>query len=285
MGELPYLESGTPGRPSVVFLHGVGSNGLMWRSAMEGLPDFHCLAPDLPGHGASRGLPWSSRAETARQVAALIERHAAGGRADVVGLSLGGSVALELVAMAPHRLNHVIVDGCSALPSRVIRFMRTGVAVVAPFLRYAPVARVIGRAFGVQSGPALDDFVAQLQGVDPGSFTRAFSDANGVRLSAALLAAPPPTLLVAGERELHHVRASNALLATVMPHAEARMVPRSGHGWGPTAHPELHRRMIAAWLADEPLPPELLPETISIDNELGAMGGRSTAAPSTLMEE
>lgn len=38
-------ESGSLGRPTIVFLHGNGANGRMWKSHMEQLADFHCLAP------------------------------------------------------------------------------------------------------------------------------------------------------------------------------------------------------------------------------------------------
>ena len=46
-------ESGSPGSPAIVFLHGNGANGTMWKTHMEQLADFHCLAPDFPGFGQS----------------------------------------------------------------------------------------------------------------------------------------------------------------------------------------------------------------------------------------
>ena len=218
----------TTSLPSVL-LHGVGNAGAMWRDLMAVLPAYHCLAPDLPGHGASRPIPWRSRADTAQRVAALIEERAINGRAHVVGLSLGGSVAIELLATRPDLLERVVVDGCGALPSPVIGPMAVGVAAISPFLRFGIVARFIGRAVGVQPGPGLDDFVAQIQAADTRSFRRAFADANATRATPALLTATCPTLFVAGERELRHVRASNRLFAERMPQAEARMVP--GASW------------------------------------------------------
>ena len=255
---LAFRSTGTPGRPTIVQLHGVGNNGSMWSDLMGALPDYQCLAPDLPGHGASRSLRWRSREHTAELIASLIEKEASGGRAHVVGLSLGGSVALELLASRSALLDHVIVDGCAALPSRVVGPMTLGVSAISPFLRFATVSGLIGRAFGVPAGPGLDDFVAQMQAVDPRSFRRSFADANATRISPDLLAAPCPTLFVAGERELGHVRASNRLLAASMPTAEARMMPGANHGWGPARYPDVHRRMIAAWVKGSELPPELL---------------------------
>jgi pimeloyl-ACP methyl ester carboxylesterase len=197
-------------------------------------------------------------------VAELIEQRASGSRAHLVGLSLGGSVALELLGTRPELLDHVIVDGCGALRSPLAGPMKAGVSAMSPFLRFAPVSRLVGRTFGVKPGDGLDDFVAQMQAVDPRSFRRAFADANDVSITAGLLAAPCRTLLVAGERELKHVRASNRLLAEHMPHADARMMPGANHGWGPAQFPDLHRDMVAAWIEDRPLPAELLAETIAI---------------------
>jgi pimeloyl-ACP methyl ester carboxylesterase len=266
MSALYARESGDPGRPTIVLLHGVGNDGSMWSDLVAELPAYHCVAPDLPGHGRSRSVSWKSRSESAQLVAELIEESATDRMAHLVGLSLGGSVALELLSTRPELLDHVIVDGCGALPSSLVGPMKIGVSAISPFLRFGPVARFIGRAFGVSPGAALEAFVRQMQGVDPRSFRRAFADANDVRMTPALLAARCPTLLVAGERELKHVRASNALLAQRMPHADARFMPSANHGWGPAQFPEVHRRMVAAWMDDRPLPDELKVEAFPVVN-------------------
>ena len=265
MTSLAIREAGEADLPTVVLLHGVGGNGSMWADLMAGLPDYHCLAPDLPGHGRSRAIAWTSRAESARLIAELIVERAAAGTAHVIGLSLGGSIALELLAARPDLLDHVIVDGCGVLRSPIAGPMKIGVSVISPFLRYAPVARLIGRAFGVTPGDGLDAFAAQMQAVDARSFRRAFADANDLRLTPGLLAAPCHTLLVAGERELKHVRASNRLLSERMAHAEARMMPGASHGWGPAQFPDIHLRMVAAWIAGRQLPAELVAETTAFE--------------------
>lgn len=265
MTGLNVSESGDRGRPTVVLLHGVGNDGSMWTDLMASLPEYHCLAPDLPGHGRSRSIAWRSRGDSAWLVAELIRQRATDGRAHVIGLSLGGSIALELLATRQDVLDHVIVDGCAAIRSRLAGPIKLGVSAVSRFLRFAPVARLIGRTFGVTPGESLEAFAAQMRAVDPRSFRRAFADANNMTLSRALLTAPCRTLLVAGERELRHVRASNRLLAERMPNAQARMMPAANHGWGPAQFPDIHRQMIVAWIEDRPLPQELVAETAAIN--------------------
>jgi pimeloyl-ACP methyl ester carboxylesterase len=256
--ELSVSRSGPVDAPVIVFLHGVGNSAAMWRRHMKALSEFRCLAPDMPGHGASASIRWVSRADTADRVAGIIEALPEG-RAHVVGLSLGGSVALELLARRADLLDHVIVDGCSALASPLAPVMKVGVRLVAPFIRRPPVGRLIARGIGVSEPADVADLLDQFSQADPGSFGRAFADAQEVRVSEALIRAPNPTLLVAGEKELAHVRRSNRQLGESMPHAQSRMMPGEGHGWLGRA-PDVHVAMVRAWVEDQALPTELAPE-------------------------
>jgi hypothetical protein len=74
----------------------------------------------------------------------------------------------------------------------------------------------------------------------------------------AVIGAPCPTLLVAGEKE-SRVRPTNAALAALMPRAEARYAPGLGHCWQ-RKDPDLHIRMVEAWVTGQPLPSGLRPE-------------------------
>jgi pimeloyl-ACP methyl ester carboxylesterase len=129
----PYVhESGRPGSPAIVFLRRVGASGRMWEEHMRRLTAYHCLAPDLPGHGRSNRVPWRSLADTSEQVARLIETRFPSRRAHVVGLSLGGAVAHTLLARRPELLDRVVIDGCGALPAWWVGLTKLAVAGAAP---------------------------------------------------------------------------------------------------------------------------------------------------------
>jgi pimeloyl-ACP methyl ester carboxylesterase len=261
--ELYVHESGTPGSPAVVFLHADGASGGMWDRHMRRLAGYHCLAPDLPGHGRSNQLPWTSLDDTTQQVAGLIEDRIPGRRAHVVGLSLGGAVAHTLLAHRPQMLDRVVIDGCGVLPSRAARLWKLGMALIAPFIHRKLVISFLYRALGGDPGDPVGraGFAADLRAVSPAAFRRAFANANNNhRFSRAELSASCPTLLVAGEREPGAVRASNAALAALMPNAVARFAPGGGHGWLAGAA-ELHVRMVEAWITGQQLPAELAAET------------------------
>jgi pimeloyl-ACP methyl ester carboxylesterase len=70
--------------------------------------DYHCLIPDLPEHGHGCGIKPFTIEDRARQIADLIRYRVPGGRAHVVGHSLGGQGLVALLAMAPHVAPHVL---------------------------------------------------------------------------------------------------------------------------------------------------------------------------------
>lgn len=228
----------------------------MWRDHMSRLTGFHCLAPDLPGHGRSNRQQWVSLEATASHVADLIDTRVPARRAHVVGLSVGGAVAHTLVATRPDLLERVLIDGAGVLPWLGRIPFLAGIALITPFLHTQPVIGMLSRSVG--RIPEADQ--AEMRIASRRAFFRSYRDALSLRLTSAQTKAACPTLLVAGELE-KPVRRSNAALAELMPNAAARFVPRLGHGWLGTDL-ELHIAMVDAWLGARELPTGLEVETV-----------------------
>jgi pimeloyl-ACP methyl ester carboxylesterase len=238
-------ESGAPGSPVVVFIHGGGPSGPMWRAHLDRLASrFHCLAPDLPGFGRSNQLPPISLPGTADLIAALIAERAPSGRAHVVGLSYGGSVVFALLDRHPECLGRVVIDGACVLPQRTDRLVVAAVTLVSPLVN-TPLAAAGLRLVGLR------DLGVALRSASPAAFRRSWREGYLAPISRTAVNASCPTLLVAGGRE--HARESNAGLAALMPNATAWFVPGLGHAWFIWRR-ELHLAMVEAWLAGARLP-------------------------------
>jgi pimeloyl-ACP methyl ester carboxylesterase len=248
-------ESGRPGSPAVVFVHGGGPDARMWHVHLDRLAGrLHCLAPDLPGFGRSNHLPPLSLRETADLIAQLIEARVPARRALVVGISYGGSVVLAMLERHPNRVDRAVIDGAAVLPlwrgwgDRLVQLSTTAIS---PIVNTRPVAALLSLV-------GLRELGIELSSASPWAFRRAYKEGFTAPTSRAELEAQCPTLLVAGEKEAT-VRASNAALAELMPHAIARFVPGLGHAWF-AWRPDLHVRMVEAWLTGEALPEELRTE-------------------------
>jgi pimeloyl-ACP methyl ester carboxylesterase len=244
-----------PGR-NILFLHGLGTTSRMWDEHVRLLPEFTCLNPDLPGHGTRSRRPWVSLADTTAEVARLIEA-APGGRAHVVGLSLGGAVAIELMNTRPELLDRVLIDGAAAIPWRFGPLLARGAALVSPAMHSLPFMRLVAWSLSIKQD-RWPDFCREFRLVDPGSFRRSVRHALAARLRNFDF--PGPVLLVAGRHDIGATRVSNATLARALPNASAWYAPGTFHAWAGT-NPDLHRAMVRAFVTGEPLPDGLLPET------------------------
>jgi pimeloyl-ACP methyl ester carboxylesterase len=114
-GTIGYRESGT-GSP-VVFVHGVGVNGDLWRNVAPPLAtDHRCIVPDLPfgSHSeplradADLSLPGMARI-VADFVAALDLDDVA-----IVANDTGGAVSQWLVGHQPERIERLVLTSCDA---------------------------------------------------------------------------------------------------------------------------------------------------------------------------
>jgi pimeloyl-ACP methyl ester carboxylesterase len=110
-----YDSAGPETAPPIVFVHGTRLTRSAWTAQVEALRDtFRVVAMDLPGHGALADRPFTMAAAS-DELARVIES-AAGGRAIVVGLSLGGYVAMDLAATRPDLVRGLVLSGATQEP-------------------------------------------------------------------------------------------------------------------------------------------------------------------------
>ena len=196
-GPSTYDVAGPVDAPAIVFVHGTRLTRAAWAPQMEALSDtYRVVALDLPGHGvlADRVFTTEGAADEVGRVVA----EAAGGRAVIVGLSLGGYVAMELAARAPDRVKGLVLSGATQEP------------VGMPITAYLALAWVLERF----DGPGLDALNAWFfrarfpPGIAEPIVTAGFFSAGGAaalrdiigrRFAPRLAAYAGPVLILNGE--------------------------------------------------------------------------------------
>ena len=109
-GEIVYTELGEG--PAAVFVHGIGTSGLLWRHVMENLADTsRCIAIDLPGHGGAPGREDLSASAMAEMIADLCGSLGLG-QVDLVGNDSGGAIAQIFAARHPDMLRSFVLTNC-----------------------------------------------------------------------------------------------------------------------------------------------------------------------------
>ncbi len=109
-GEIAYTELGSG--PVALFVHGLGTSGLLWRHVIENLRDTsRCIAIDLPAHGGTPARADMSPTALAEAVADLCDGLGLT-QVDLVGNDTGGAVAQIFAARHPDRIRSLTLTNC-----------------------------------------------------------------------------------------------------------------------------------------------------------------------------
>jgi pimeloyl-ACP methyl ester carboxylesterase len=143
---LAFVDEGQ-GAP-LLLLHGLGGSHDDWRlQRVEFAARYRVIVPDLRGHGASERREPFTIQQHARDMAALLTALGIE-RAHVVGLSMGGAVAIELALRIP-RVVAALVLANTAPGFQLTNWQRRRMAlkrfVVAALLGVGAVARLFSR--------------------------------------------------------------------------------------------------------------------------------------------
>jgi pimeloyl-ACP methyl ester carboxylesterase len=249
-------ETGTRGAPSIVFLHGIGASGWMWEKQVAALVDFHCLNIDLPGHGKSNHVTWLSLADTAAQVAAIIQARATNGRAHIVGLSLGGHIALLLLEHHANVLDRVIISGVTDAPMPNRAWLNPQLWVMSRVLKNRWLVNMQAKALNL-SPKMQAAFTENLLAMSMDAYRRIYEEVVDAYVPDSLRLVNTPTLITAGGSETKIITQTVESIPRLMPNAQGRLAPQLGHGWNVQA-PDLFNAMIRAWITGAPLPAGLI---------------------------
>ncbi|MAT57929.1 MAG: 2-hydroxy-6-oxo-6-phenylhexa-2,4-dienoate hydrolase [Ignavibacteriae bacterium] len=121
-------ESGKNNKDAILFLHGSGPGASAWSNWQYIMPEFgekfYCLAPDLVGFGKShhpedppKGMRNWMRLWMDQLISLLDELNLE--KVHIVGNSMGGAIALQLLMDFPDRFNRVVLMGPAGAPTKI----------------------------------------------------------------------------------------------------------------------------------------------------------------------
>lgn len=254
----------------IVLLHGAGADAaaVSWKKTFPALTEsYRVYAVDLPGFGESDRVPqdvtpdvdyYAGVLGTVLETLELVET-------TLVGISLGGGVALEYTFEAPARVSRLVLVDSYGLSERNPGGRSTAVFVKTPKLMElawwaskksrrvtrAAIANVVHE--GNLTEEFVDDAYRQVQRPNSGDahirFNRAEVGWRGARSNFAdrMQDLPVPALFVHGEDDELILPAASKRAADAAPVAELFTLAECGH-WVPREHPEAFVSRLEAWL-------------------------------------
>jgi pimeloyl-ACP methyl ester carboxylesterase len=222
--------------PAIVFLHGHPFSRAMWAPQVEALSDeFRVVAPDLPGYGASPPLAQiMSMRRLADEVVGLLDAIGVE-RAAVVGLSMGGLVAMELGLGYPERVDGLVLAATTAAPPTDVEAQRRrrAAADLEAHGMVAHTAEMLPRLFGPEGArdPALTVPIAStmLRTSPTGAAAALRGRAQRPDYEQLLRGLRPPALVIAGDSDAYSTKEVTDQLVAALPAPDVLFLPGIGH--------------------------------------------------------
>ena len=225
--------------PPVLFMHGYTSTIALWQDQVPVFsPHYRLICMDLRGHGESEGTGMDGYhlAALAGDALAVPDREGVE-RSVIVGHSMGGMVAQELLARHGHRVGAAVFSSttCKA-PAREY---------------FQPI---------VEWAVRLGDIPAEERAADPLTRScRPVSEAtargcgemhmNMENFADSLKGSTTPCLVIRGSEESGTILSGSSMLLDVLPNAEEAVIEGAGHVPQIT-HPAAYNEALAAFLRE-----------------------------------
>lgn len=233
------LRAGSPGagRPSLVFLHGIGGRASGWQAQLDALAaeGWHALAWDMPGYGDSLPVRPYDFDGLADALVRLLDAEGLA-RAVLVGHSLGGMVALQTWARHPSRVAALVLAATSpAFGHGSGDFQRAFVAQrLGPLDAGQGMAEVAASLVPAMMAPATEPATqaraqACMASVSPHAYRLALQALVRFDQRAALPTITVPTLCLAGGFDRTAAPSVLRRMADKIPGAVYDELPQAGH--------------------------------------------------------
>jgi len=271
-GEISYRQCGT-GEP-LVFVHGVGVNGDLWRNVVPGLAGNHrCISPDLPWGSHSIALAPDTDMSLPGMAKIVADFLAALDLENVtiVANDTGGAVAQALVGRHPERIARLVLTSCDAFekfPPTPQKYLLVAARsrlltwLVAYTARFKLIQR-LPTAYGfVTTKPMPADVMRSFTrpirlraGVrrDFRRLLRAVDTAYTFEAAARLTQFDKPAIVLWGADDKIFPRDHGRELARLLPQGEFELIADS-RTFIPEDQPELLISAIRDFLTEHPLP-------------------------------
>jgi pimeloyl-ACP methyl ester carboxylesterase len=229
-----------PARKTLILIHGAGGDHLSWPTQLRRLSGFQVYAPDLPGHGKSRGHGLQ-RIPAYGEVVLNWMRDLSLPKVVLCGHSMGGAIALWLAVNYPELLHGLVLMSTGAtLPVNLSLIEELATQVGFP----TAVDNIVHWSFSRRIEPGLAENVKkQMLKLRPSVLAGDFRACDLHDMKGELDQVKVPTLILVGDEdkmtpirfseelaegiegsELEVVKASGHMLAIEQPEVVAKMV-------------------------------------------------------------
>jgi len=255
-----YEESGTQNAPSIVFIHGGGISGWMWKKQVASFQDYHCIVPDLPEHGKSIAEQPLTISDSADRIAELIRSLSTYSKAHVVGHSIGAKIIVEMLSRHPDVVDHAVIVSALFRPIPLLKLFlnRTTYKWTVSMLKSKRLLAYQVKQFGFPDEDDRQNLMKDFQLLTVDILDRVYGELyKHLKLPDHLMQASAPSLVMAGTKEPKAMRESVKDIVKALPSAKGFVFDGCGHNI-PWKARDVFNLTVREWISDKPLTSQAL---------------------------
>ncbi len=241
----PYLVPGTPrlavtlagSGPLLLFMHGIGGNRTNWRAQLPAFaPHFSCVAWDARGYGESDDYAGELTFDDFIADVLRVLDHFGAARAHLLGLSMGGRIAMRTALLHPSRVATLTLvdthEGFEAFsPEQRAAFVNSRREPLLAGKEPHDIADAVARSLvGPKARPEhLQQLIDSIAALHKASYIKSLqATVNQVTLGDISQIVAPAQFIVGADDQLTPV-AMHLEMATKLHGAPVSVVPDAGH--------------------------------------------------------
>ena len=244
-----FLTHGDANAPALMLIHGMANTPALFDPILPYLRDYYVIVCELDGHSEEVRGEFRSVDDSCEKIEAYVWRELDGKLCGLLGFSLGGTIAVELLSRGKITVEKTILDAAFNVSMGIMTFpfkwmFQTAVACVKMNIRVPRfmVEMVMGKGNG--------DIVKIIyRGVSQRSVSNACLSVYRYEMKDSIRKYQNPIVFWYGTNEYFPVKSAK-LLRQYLPQLQKRVFKDMGHGQLLHEHPRMYAKRMRSFLAD-----------------------------------
>lgn len=248
-----YREYKRANSPLLVFLHGGGVSGWMWYEQIEFFSEnYHCLVPDLPGHGLSKDEPFSIQ-DSANEILDLIKVRKNDQPIIVVGFSLGAQILVQMLSEDQNLIDFAVINSALTKPMKnSSKLLYPLFKITFPLVKLKSFAKLQAKVLYIRE-EQFNSYYQETINMSFDSFIQVMKENMKFQIPEHYKESNAKILVTVGEKEKRVMRNSAKELVRLNKRSKGIIIPNIGHGIS-LANPIFFNQMLRDWITTESLP-------------------------------
>lgn len=246
---MKYLTHGNRSNRSLLLIHGMANTSDLFDPLLPYLTDYYVIVCELDGHSAAESGTFISISTACAKIEAYVEKELDGRLYGLLGFSLGGTIATELISRGKISVQKTILDAAFTIKMGIMTYPFKWIfqGSIGCVKKNIPIPRALVESIMGKGNSGIIDTL--FKGVSLRTIGNAALSCYTYTVNPGLRDHLDPVVFWHGENEPYPVKSAE-LLTKYLPQMKTVVYPGMGHGQMLHEHPEEYAESMTAFLEE-----------------------------------